>query len=294
MSERDERHSNGFKPLVIIGAARSGTNMLRDILTSLPQFTTWPCDEINYVWRHGNVRHPSDELRPEQARPSVRAYVRSAFARIGRRKPGAWVVEKTCANSLRVEFVDRIVPEARFVEIVRDGRDVVVSAELRWSAALEIQYLAKKARYLPLLDVPYYATRYLWNRIYRCFSTDERLAFWGPRFEGMDEALETHSLQEVCALQWQRSVERSREALEKIEPERVHRLRYEDFVADPLAELRSLLDFADVDPGVDLHDLVGRVSAKSVGQWRRKLDAPAVTSIEALIGGTLSEHGYTT
>ena len=43
------------QPVVIIGAARSGTNMLRDVLVKLPGVGTWPCDEINYIWRHGNA-----------------------------------------------------------------------------------------------------------------------------------------------------------------------------------------------------------------------------------------------
>ena len=86
--------------------------MLRDVLTSLPEFTTWPCDEINYVWRHGNVRYPSDEFPAELARPSVRAYIRSAFQQIGEGSPHEQVVEKTCANSLRVAFVNRVLPEA--------------------------------------------------------------------------------------------------------------------------------------------------------------------------------------
>ena len=43
-------------PVIIIGAGRSGTNMLRDLLAQLPQFSTWPCDEINYIWRHSAKR----------------------------------------------------------------------------------------------------------------------------------------------------------------------------------------------------------------------------------------------
>ena len=52
-------------PLVIIGAARSGTNMLRDLLSSLEPFATWPCDEINYIWRHGNREFETEEFTPE-------------------------------------------------------------------------------------------------------------------------------------------------------------------------------------------------------------------------------------
>ena len=41
---------NKFTPVIIIGAPRSGTNMLRDILTNFEGIETWPCDEINYIW----------------------------------------------------------------------------------------------------------------------------------------------------------------------------------------------------------------------------------------------------
>jgi len=34
--------------IIIVGAPRSGTNMLRDVLTSFDGVCTWPCDEINY------------------------------------------------------------------------------------------------------------------------------------------------------------------------------------------------------------------------------------------------------
>ena len=44
-----------FKPLIIIGAGRSGTNALRDALTTFSKISSWPCDEINPIWRHGNL-----------------------------------------------------------------------------------------------------------------------------------------------------------------------------------------------------------------------------------------------
>ena len=59
------------RPMVIVGAGRSGTNVLREVLCSFPGFSTWPCDEINYIWRHGNRGAPTDELTPDDARPEV-------------------------------------------------------------------------------------------------------------------------------------------------------------------------------------------------------------------------------
>ncbi len=71
-----------FNPVIIIGAPRSGTNMLRDVLTSFEKIGTWPCDEINYIWRHGNVRYPSDEIPRERATEPVKNYIRQHFQKI--------------------------------------------------------------------------------------------------------------------------------------------------------------------------------------------------------------------
>ncbi len=281
-----------YRPVVIIGAGRSGTNMLRDVLTQLAGFGTWPCDEINYIWRHGNVRHPDDELSPPQATPRVRRYIRRAFDRLARRHGLTHVVEKTCANSLRVAFVDAVLPDARFIHIVRDGRDVVVSAEARWTAPLDLPYIARKARYVPATDLPYYGSRYLWNRLYRVLSADARLAFWGPRMAGLQEALQRHSLDEVCALQWKRCVDRAEHDLSRLPAHRVHRLRYEDFVERPADELGRLVEFLGVPMPANAAALLGRVSRTSVGQWQVKIDEPTRRSIESLIGDSLRAHGY--
>ena len=43
------------------------------------------------------------------------------------------VVEKSVSNTLRVRFVDAVFPDAQYVVIVRDGRDVAASARAQWS-----------------------------------------------------------------------------------------------------------------------------------------------------------------
>ncbi len=73
---------------------------------------------------------------------------------MARRDDADVVVEKTCANSLRVPFVDRVVPEARYVFIRRDGLDAVGSAMARWKAPLDIPYLARKGAVWVWVSVP--------------------------------------------------------------------------------------------------------------------------------------------
>ena len=91
---------DSFKPVIIIGAPRSGTNMLRDILCNVDDICTWPCDEVNYIWRHGNMLHPSDELKAKHVTPYVKKYIRNHFLSISKKYNCNYVIEKTCANSL--------------------------------------------------------------------------------------------------------------------------------------------------------------------------------------------------
>jgi len=282
-----------YQPVVIIGAPRSGTNMLRDVLCSLPRVATWPCDEINYIWRHGNVRHPSDELTPAQARPAVTHYIRRRFDWVARRYSARTVVEKTCANSLRVPFVDAVLPEAKYIFIHRDGLDAVGSAMKRWKAQLDIPYLMRKARFVPLSDLPYYGSRYLWNRVYRLFSGEARLAFWGPQLNGMDELLTRHPLDEVCALQWQRCVDKSFESFAAMPRERWLEVAYEDFVRDPENELARIINFMGLDiPVEQRREAVAGVRADTIGKGRSALDENARQRLEKLVHDSLARHGY--
>ena len=56
------------------------------------------------------------------------AYIRKRFDSLANRQKLDFVVEKTCANSLRVDFIEQVVPEAQFLFIYRNGLDVVASA----------------------------------------------------------------------------------------------------------------------------------------------------------------------
>lgn len=284
-----------FVPVVIIGAGRSGTNALRDTLVRLDGFATWRCDEINPIWRHGNLDHPDDELPPELATPAVRRYIRAAFRRIWRRqgKP-AFVVEKTCANTLRVPFVDAVLPEARYIHIVRDGYDVIASAQKRWRGELEmpgLPYFLAKAHYAPLTDLPHYALSAIRTRLAVRAGLRKHLESWGPQFTGMNEMAEA-SVEELVARQWAASVTRSDAAFDAIGPERVLELRYEDFTADAAGALARIAEWLGVDVApADLADAAAPVRKSSVGKGRA-VAAALPEAVHAQIKEPLAAHGY--
>jgi hypothetical protein len=283
----------GVTNLIIIGAPRSGTNMLRDILTSFEGFATWPCDEINYIWRHGNMFYPSDEMPVKNATPQVKKYIQNSFDVIRKKYNADVLVEKTCANSLRVPFVDSIIPDAKYIFIYRDGIDVAGSAKERWTAKLDISYILTKVKFVPITDLPVYALRYFWARLFRFFSNENRLAFWGPELESMQSILQKHTLREVCALQWQQCVEKAEESFSKMSADKVERLKYEDFVRQPEKELKRILKFVgkDIDPS-EITKAVRYVSPHSINKGRKYLVGREVKNLESLVGETLKRYDY--
>lgn len=271
-------------PVIILGAGRSGTNMLRDVLTRFPGLETWPCDEINYIWRHGNIHEPTDEFVAEHARPEVVRYICKAFRGIAKAQHAEVIVEKTCANTLRVPFVNAVLPETRFVHIVRDGYDVVGSAMKRWTADLDVAYVARKARYVPLSDVPFYAMRYLSDRLHRFRSDERRLGAWGPRFDGMQKALQTQSLPEVCALQWRACVEKATTDLVTLGPSRVFTVHYEAFVREPEAHVAAIAEFLGLAvDSTEVPAMVEKVSPRSIGRGKRELSEEQRVALETII-----------
>jgi hypothetical protein len=207
--------------------------------------------------------------------------MRRQFEALSHRQATDLIVEKTCANSLRVDFVERIFPDATYLFIVRDGIDAVASAMRRWTAPFELGYTLRKLRFVPPTDIPRYASRFLVNRLARLTGAEKRLASWGPVFAGMHELVRQLPLEELCALQWKACVERARESLQRIPTQRVFRLSYEDFARDPVVVSREICDFLGVPGDSDaLQAATREVRDDSIGKGRRQLDDGQLERIE--------------
>jgi len=287
-----------FVPTIIIGAPRSGTNILRDTLCDMPSFATWDCDEINPVWRHGHITHPHDRFDGSMATPDTVTFLRRSFVKAWKRfgKP-RFLVEKTCANSLRVPFIAKAFPEARFIFLVRDGVDVVVSAQKRWRGEMELPslpYYWAKVRSTPLPDVPVYGMRFLQSRLSMMFGASDHLSFWGPQYPGIQNDLKTLSLDEVCARQWVSCVEEAHTALGDLSADRVCRVFYEGLVFAPDEQIASISSFLDARlSAAMIATACSKISTKSVGQGRRSLDGEGQGQrLLDIMEPTLTKFGY--
>lgn len=108
----------------IVGCARSGTSILGELIAAHP--------DVKYVFEAfdvwevvGKGANDSHRFTAEMATAAHRARLRR-WAEKERGRAGL-LLEKCPRNVLRIPFLQAVFPEAKFVHIVRDGRDVACS-----------------------------------------------------------------------------------------------------------------------------------------------------------------------
>jgi len=280
----DPRH------VVIIGAARSGTKLVRDALAGATGVGAVPYD-VGYVWRYGNENHPDDAIAPEQVTARSHRFIRDFVDRYALGDPPV-VIEKTVGNAMRVPLVARTFPDAVFVHLLRDGVDVVESTRRQWFTKPDPRYLLHKARHFPVRLLPRYGSKYARSVLRRRTVGDRRLGSWGPRYPDIDDDLESRDLLTVCARQWSQSVCRARSELRRLSMPVVN-VRYEELVLDPLEELTRIAEACGLEATLDHTRKAERsISPARTGAGRHALTRTELTTLDDEIGDLLAEISY--
>ena len=280
------------RPVIILGAARSGTRILRAVIASHPDMVAIPHD-INFIWKYGNYRINHDELIPANVTPRSAAFIRMFFERFRKGCAEIRVIEKTVSNTIRVDFVRTIFPSCQFIHLIRDGRDVSASSMLQWQARFQSMTVLDKLKYFPIRALPNYGGHYALAYLTQTFSREKRVSSWGVRLKDLDEFVKRYSLLEVCGLQWSRCVEHTVDAWASIPKADKLEVRYELFVQKPLEETKRILAFL----GLDMTDEVVRyvkemVKADQIGKWKSQLQPDAVDMLMSQISGTMKRLRY--
>ena len=307
------------RPIMLLGAARSGTTLLADTALGLhPDVAYW--GEPRFVWRAGHAYRASDVLTAADATPAVRRRIRERFERFRAERadgrPGVRFAEKTPSLCFGVPFARAVLPGARFVHLVRDGRDVAASAAREWQgrgdAALDspelrrggaLQQIGRGVRRWAQLgdrivdlrtaaELPASAGRVAGFAARRLGAPGADRIPWGPRFPGLGAVRRRHSLVVTTAVQWARSAEAARRGAAGL-GDRYLELRYEDLIRDPAATLARALDAWQLDapPGL-VRAMAARVVARPAPSWPSAMSPADVGAVEAAVGPTLRAFGY--
>lgn len=249
----------------MVGSPRSGTTFLGECLEAVPELS-YHYEPLLTQW----LARERGRLGWSPARE--RAVYRGTYRWLLRAhgEGDLRFAEKTPRNSFSVSLLAELFPDASFVHIVRDGRDVALSLlRLPWFRADGGGAGADGAGFGP------------------------HARFWveSERREEFERASDL----ERCIWCWRRYTEAVVDAFGTLPASRVHTLRYEDWVLEGEATADALLAFLDVhgaDARAALHTVVGTSRAGSIGGWREQLGEDASARIEIEAGALLRRLGY--
>lgn len=274
-------------PIIIIGSHRSGTTWLGDVLSVHPDIAYW--SEPRHVWTMGNAYRPDDLLTAADATPRLRARIRERLNRYVKRSGRPRLCEKTPSNCLRVGFVRAVLPEARIILLIRDGRAVVASTRRILDGAMPVSRVASRAFQTPLREWPAYAPAAV--RLVRRRITQESTDYWGPRPPGWQTWLQEDDRDVVLARQWAATISRACDDLEG--QAGVLRCRYEELMADPRGEMARIVDFLELARGETVIEEAEQTAEPGrADAWRAEFDEATLARLEPLMAPTLHRLGY--
>lgn len=124
-------------PIFIVGAARSGTTWLYDVMTAHPEvagvFESWlftPENGLKNLFGPAHWPGKYSGLGRLLGRDELLVHTREMAARLMSHAIGPkhrFLVEKSPSHLFAMSFIREVFPGARFIHILRDGRDVGVS-----------------------------------------------------------------------------------------------------------------------------------------------------------------------
>lgn len=273
------------RPIFIVGAPRSGTTLLRYVLSSHPRIYIPP--ESNFIPRLLGHRPGRELTRKEAVRTVeiIRTYdtffkdwrgdsldptafvedlsdlrpasvVHALFSDYAHQYGAPRWGDKSPIYTMHVEGIARAFPTSQFIHIIRDGRDVALSMQ----------------------------------RTYR-----------GPRFFYVDPY--------YAARSWKARVRRASSSGARLGPSRYFEIRYEDLTANPEALIRQMCDFLGeaYEPAMttpnreaarhyhskDIHAATREpLTTTRSGRWRRELSVMDQRLVQLVAGDQLGALGY--
>ena len=275
-------------PIVLLGTHRSGTSWLGRLFEACPGTVYW--SEPRPVWMRGDPKRDDDAIPADRATPQICDAIREAFQHRVQAAGGGQFCEKTPSNCLRAEFVARVLPEARFVLVVRDGRSVLRSSDEMQGQGINRRRLITRLREVPPWHWPKYVPIALETLGAKLFK--RKLSWWGPKPAGWREAMHM-SKGARLGWQWSETLRSALDATEQFSQDRVFQFRYEDMMASPKQTMGALVDFCGFDHGQVMIDrAVKEADPTRIDRWRSELDPKVVQDAQPQMEALMDRLGY--
>jgi hypothetical protein len=253
-------------PIFIIGCGRSGTTILGKSLSKHRRITY--LNEPRHLWlsvfpetdiwtskaysRNGKLFLTEADVDFNKGKKLSRLF---RFKTIVNLRPV--LVEKLPINNFRLDFIQQIFPDARFIHIYRNGLEV----------ARSIQKISEKGGWFG-------------SNIYK----------WDKLVDYAKNSDDTKKLPELCdtyydkgLLEWRLSTEAVVGFLRRLPDDAFLETSYDKFIDDPVETISKILSFI----GVDCNPNVETFVSDTVARKSSRLDSETISEKEQIIGGNL-------
>lgn len=277
-------------PIILFGNTRSGTTIVQKVIATHPDVVGWY--EPNPIWLYPDPGREHDEFDESDATDRAKRYIRKRFLKYQESNGGRIVMEKTPQNLLRIPYVREIFPEATFLFIVRDPFSFISSVERKWQLTVTGRGIIRRLKDTPILTLHHWVRRYIVQQVHKRILRRKYLAIWGPRYKGIQEDLKAHDQLTVIARQWAVPSRKAEQDMTSFDDGQILRLKYENFVDDPISHLESICKHCGLEMNADMVEKTkGMVKSDRKLKWQR-FDPQRLTIILPEISDQMRQHGY--
>ncbi|MHA2092512.1 MAG: sulfotransferase family protein [Candidatus Kariarchaeaceae archaeon] len=277
-------------PIILFGNTRSGTTIVQKVMSTHPDLVGWY--EPNALWLYADPGRNHDEFNESDATDRVSRYMHNQFLNYQKNNGNSVVFEKTPQNILRIPYVRAIFPEATFLFIVRNPFSFISSVEYKWQKSVTGRGILRRLKDTPLSQLHHYGYHYFVQQYNKRLLRRKYLSMWGPRYIDIQEDLKTQDLLTVIARQWSVCSMKAEKALAQFDNGKVLRLKYEDFVEDPISDLERISEHCRLEMTSDMVRAANEwVKSDRQEKWRR-FDPEDLARILPEIDSEMQRHGY--
>lgn len=305
-------------PVFVVGSPRSGTTLLGDVLDLHDQLALWY--EPYFVFDRYFQQAPNDQRTVSDVSPPVRDHILRELNRFSRRHPGCLIIDKSPRNSLKLPFLRELFPGAKFIHIVRDGRDTTLSIRTEWQKRRAIinqnknlfrafVTLKRHVDRQPLLRHKLQVLNFEFGQPFRALKGRPQVVHttrrwhgrigWGPQFEGWQDVIDQVPLLHFNALQWKNCVEAILAEKPNFSPASFLEIRYESFIQRPLETLEQIFSFLGVAMPDEFVTRMPSIMASNFDKWKsafapdeKRLIGPLINPLLVQLGYAEDDHWY--
>lgn len=291
----------------LIGSPRSGTTILENILNCHDRIAE--LYEPYYLWERHFDAGASDVWDEADLTPVAAGKLRQEFSIFAAKQGKPIVLDKSPVHAFNIPIVRAVFPDARWIHIVRDGRDVTLSIRREWEkrrrqvADKNFFSLFKTAKGMldrqPVMRFKLAAIR---HELMSTFSLNPYQYLnksrwkgnigWGPRFSGWEDFLDVHPVIAFNAMQWATTVEAAHTYWQGIPRQNRLEIRYETLLTFPEKTISAILEFLGCQPSRAFFDRVPTLMPENFNKWKTGFTGAQLDLILPILSPMLKTYGY--